>query len=89
MARLRRIATTLVLALGLLLGSLAAVGTSGCEVSDDEFYKKDTETFVGRKKNPHRKYALAYVALVLFGAFFMWTVCKSSKRSVVTAGQEH
>ena len=89
MARLRRMATTFVLALGLLLGTLAVVGTSGCQVSDDDFYKKDTETFVGRKRNPNRKYAFAYVALVVFGAFFMWTVCKSSKRSVVKAGQEH
>jgi len=89
MRRLRRIASTLVLVLGLLVGGLAVLGTGGCEVSDDEFYKKDTEWNVGRTQNPHKKYAFAYVGIVVLGAFFMWTVCKSSKRSVVKAGQEH
>lgn len=89
MRRMKRWLGTLLLGLGLLLGGLALTGTAGCEVSEDEFYKKDTQWNEGLKKNPNKKYAFAYVALAFFGAFMLWAVCKSSKRSVVKGGREH
>jgi len=89
MDRLRRIAGACLLALGLLIGGLTVAGTAGCEVSDDEFYSQETEWAPGRQKNPSRRFAFAYIAVVIFGAFFIWGVCKSSKRSVVEAGEEH
>jgi hypothetical protein len=78
-----------VLTLALLAGGAAVLGTAGCEVTNDEFYNKNTEWAPGREPNPYRKFAFAYIALVLLGTFFMWTVCKSSRRSVVKAGDEH
>ena len=87
--RLRRLLRVVLLAAGLMFAGSALLGSAGCEVPEDEFYKKETRWDVGRKKNPYRKYAFSYIALTFLGTFMMWTVCKSSKRSVVKAGQEH
>lgn len=88
MRRLRRIAVTLILALTLVGGGLALVGTAGCDVAEDDFYRKDTEWDVGRQRNPNARFAWAYVCMVVFGGFLVWAVCKSSRRSVVKAGEE-
>lgn len=90
MGRLGRAARSVLLALGLLFGGLAVLGTPGCEVSDDDYYSDvDSEYAPGRRKNPNKRFAFAYIGIVILGAFFVWGICKSSKRSVVKAGEEH
>lgn len=89
MRRLKQWMSALALGLVLLLSGLATVSLSGCDMPEDEFYKKDTEWAPGSTQNRNKRYAFAYLGLLLMGTFFFWTVVKSSRRSVVKAGEEH
>ncbi len=86
MRRLRRWISAVVMGLALALGGAAVLGLSGCDMIEGS----ETPVAPGQPSSPsHGKHALAYVGLLLLGTFFFWTVVKSSRRSIVKAGEEH
>ena len=88
MRRLVRTMRRAALALALLLVGLSVIGFAGYNTAWAGYYDNVEAWNAGLKQNPDRKYAIAYVGLALCGTFFMWTVVRSSKRSIVKSGED-